>query len=201
MAKHFQVIITDTTLTITRDQAAIDAEAALDGIYVIRTSVPAGTLDTAGVVTAYKDLSHIERDWRNIKVDDLALRPIHHRLEDRVKAHVLICMLAEYLVWHLRRALAPLTYTDQHPPQRTNPVAPAQRSTTAARKASRQHDEHDQPYHSFRGLLTHLATLTRNDLRYGDHDTDPVIPTLTIATPTQRRAFELIGAAIPVTLT
>jgi hypothetical protein len=201
MAKHFQVTITDTTLTITRDQAAIDAEAALDGIYVIRTNVAADTLDPAGAVAAYKNLSHLERDWRNIKIDDLDLRPIHHRLTERVQAHVLICMLAQYLVWHLRHALAPLTYTDEHPPTRSNPVAPAQRSETAQRKASRQHDHDNQPYHSFRGLLTHMATLTRNDLRYGDHNTDPIIPTLTIATPTQRRAFELIGATIPITLT
>jgi hypothetical protein len=201
MAKHFQVTITDQSLSITRDQAAVQAEAALDGIYVIRTSVSADTLDAPGAVAAYKDLSHLERDWRNIKIDDLALRPIHHRLEDRVKAHVLICMLAQYLVWHLRRALAPLTYTDQHPPTRSNPVAPAQRSTTAARKASRHHDQHNQPYHSFRGILTHMATLTRNDLRYGDHDSDPVIPTLAVPTATQRRAFELVGAPIPVTLT
>jgi hypothetical protein len=201
MAKHFTVTITDTTLTITRDQAAIDAETALDGIYVIRTSVTADILDTADVVTAYKNLSHVERAWRNIKVDDLSLRPIHHRLEQRVKAHVLICMLAEYLVWHLRRALAPLTYTDEQPPTRDNPVAPAQRSSAAARKASRHHDTHDQPYRSFRGLLAHLATLTRNDLRYGPDDNAPVVPTLAIPTPTQRRVFDLLGAPLPVTLT
>jgi hypothetical protein len=200
MAKHFDIAITDTTLTITRRQANIDAEAALDGIYVIRTSVTADKLDPDSVVTAYKNLSHLERDWRNIKVDDLDLRPIHHRLADRVKAHVLICMLAEYLTWHLRRVLAPLTYTDERPPARSNPVAPAQRSTAAARKASRQRDEHDQPYYSFRGLLTHLATLTRNDLRYGQKPTDPVIPTLAIPTRTQRRAFELLGATIPLAL-
>jgi hypothetical protein len=200
VGKHFTLHIGETTLSYQRDQARIDAEAALDGIYVIRTSVSSDKLDPAGVVTAYKNLSHIERDWRNIKVDDLDLRPIHHRLADRVKAHVLICMLAEYLTWHLRHDLAPLTYTDEQPPTRTNPVAPAQRSAAAARKASHQHDHHDQPYHSFRGLLTHLATLTRNDIRYGRNDSDPVIPTLAVPTPTQRRAFDLIGATIPVTL-
>jgi hypothetical protein len=111
MAKHLDIAITDTTLTVTRRQAAIDAEAAeaaLDGIYVIRTSVPADRLDPAGVVTAYKNLSNVERDLRIIKIDDLDLRPIHHRLNDRVKAHILICMLAAYLVWHLRRAWTPL---------------------------------------------------------------------------------------------
>jgi hypothetical protein len=200
MAKHFTITITDTSLTITRDQASIDAEAALDGIYVIRTSVATDILDPTDVVLAYKNLSHVERDWRNIKVDDLDLRPIHHWLEDRVKAHVLICMLAQYLVWHLRRALAPLTYTDERPPTRDNPVAPAQRSAAAARKASRHIDEHDQPLHSFRGLLAHLATLTRNDIQYGRDDTAPIVPTLAETTPTQRRAFDLLGAPVPVTL-
>ena len=200
MAKHFTVAITDTSLSITRNQASIDAETALDGIYVIRTSVTADKLDTSGVVVAYKNLSHVERDWRNIKVDDLDLRPIHHRLEDRVKAHVLICMLAEYLTWHLRRALAPLTYTDETPPTRDNPVAPAKRSAATARKANRHRDEHDQPLHSFRGLLTHLATLTRNDIQYGTDNNTPIVPTLAVPTPTQRRVFELLGAPIPIAL-
>jgi Transposase DDE domain len=197
MAKHLDVAITDATLTITRRQASIDAEAVLDGIYVIRTSVPADQLDAAGVVTAYKNLSHVERDFRTIKVDDLDLRPIHHRLEDRVKAHVLICMLAAYLVWHLRQAWAELTYTDEHPPTRDNPAAPAQRSSHAARKASRHRDEHGQPLRGFRGLLDHLATLTRNDIQHGNH---AVVPTLTIPTPTQRRAFELLDTTIPLSL-
>jgi hypothetical protein len=110
-------------------------------------------------------------------------------------------MLAGYLVWHLRKAWAPLTYTDEQPPTRTDPVAPAQRSNTATRKASRHRDQHNQPLHSFQGLLAHLATLTRNDIRYG-HDTDaPIIATLTVPTDTQRRAFELLGAPVPITLT
>jgi hypothetical protein len=200
MAKHFQPTITNTGLTIERNQAQVDAEAALDGIYVLRTSVPAEQLDTPGVVFAYKNLAHVERDFRSLKTDDLDLRPIHHRLEDRVRAHVLICTLAAYLTWHLRRAWAPLTFTDEHPPTRDNPVAPATRSAAAARKASRHRDEHDQPVRSFRGLLQHLATLTRNDIAYGDHDNPPVVPTLALPTPTQRRAFELLGAPIPLTL-
>jgi hypothetical protein len=200
MAKHFTITITEDSLTISRNQASIDAESALDGIYVIRTSVPANTLDPADVVIAYKNLSHVERDWRNIKVDDLDLRPIHHWLEDRVKAHVLICMLAQYLVWHLRHALAPLTYTDEAPPTRANPVAPAQRSAAAARKSSRHVNEHDQPLYSFRGLLAHLATLTRNEVRYGRDSNVPVVLTLASSTPTQRRAFELLGTNVPLTL-
>ena len=200
MAKHFDVTITDTTLRIARRTDQIAAEAALDGIYVLRTNVPAHTLPANGVVTAYKNLAHVERDFRTIKVDDLQLRPIHHRLEDRVRAHVLIAMLAAYLVWHLRRAWAPLTFTDEHPPERDNPVAPARRSTAATRKASRQQDEHDQPVRSFRGLLEHLATLTRNDIRYGTDTDGPIVPTLALPTPTQRRAFELLDQPIPLTL-
>jgi transposase len=100
MAKHFDIAVTDTTLTITRRQADIDAEAGLDGIYVIRTSLAAGTLEPAGIVDAYKDLSHVERDFRTMKATDLDMRPIHHRLEDRVRAHVLLATLAAYLVWH-----------------------------------------------------------------------------------------------------
>ena len=134
MAKHLQVTITDTTLSIERDTAKIDAEARLDGIYILRTSVPADQLDAAGVVVAYKNLAHVERDFRSIKVDDLDLRPVYHRLADRVRAHMLVCMLAAYLTWHLRKTLAPLTYTDEQPPTRDNPVAPATRSTAAARK-------------------------------------------------------------------
>jgi hypothetical protein len=198
MAKHFHVQITDTSLTITRRLDQISAEAALDGIYVIRTSVPADRLNPAAAVTAYKQLAHVERDFRSIKTIDLDLRPIHHRLEDRVRAHVLICMLAAYLVWHLRKAWAPLTYTDEHPPQPDNPVAPAKRSPTAARKASRHRDHHDQPLRDFHGLLDHLATLTRNDLQYDTNG--PVVPTLTEPTPTQRQAFNLINTTIPLTL-
>jgi hypothetical protein len=197
VGKHFHRAITDTSLTYHRDTAAIDAEAALDGIYVLRTSVPAADLDAAGVVTGYKNLANVERDFRSIKTDDLDLRPIHHRLTDRVKAHVLICMLACYLTWHLRKTWAPLTFTDEQPPQRDNPVAPAQRSDHAQAKASRQHDPHGNPLRSFRGLLDHLATLTRNQIRYAGTDTE--IPMLTEATPDQRRAFDLLQAPIPLT--
>jgi hypothetical protein len=199
MAKHFEVTITDTTLTVTRNSAQIQAEAALDGIYVLRTTVPAHTLDSAGVVGAYKNLAHLERDFRTIKVDDLDLRPIFHRLEDRVRAHMLIVMLAAYLTWHLRRTLAPLTFTDTDRPALTDPVAPAARSATAARKASRRKDPDDQPVRSFRTLLDHLATLTRNDIRYGGAH-GPIVPTLATPTPPQRRAFELLNTAIPLNL-
>jgi Transposase DDE domain len=198
VAKHFEVTITDTSLTVTRKQDQIDAEAAFDGIYVLRTPVPASQLSAPGVVTAYKNLARLERDFRHIKADDLDLRPIYHRLEDRVKAHVLICMLACYLVWHLRKAWAPLTFSDEHPPERANPLAPARRSAAAQAKASSQHDQAGQPYRSFGGLLEHLATLTRNQVRFAGASAE--VPMLAEATPGQRYAFELIGAPIPVTL-
>ena len=197
VGKHFRRDITDTTFTYHRDQAGIDAEAALDGIYVLRTSVPATELDPAAVVESYKNLAHVERDFRSIKPDDLDLPPIHHRLDERVRAHVLICLLACYLVWHLRKAWAPLTFTDEHPPARDNPIAPAQRSPQAQAKASTQHDANGNPLRSFRGLLDHLATLTRNDIHY--HGTNATVPTLAEPTPDQRRAFDLIGTPIPLT--
>jgi hypothetical protein len=197
-AKHFEVTITDTTLAIERRQDRIDAEAALDGFYVLRTPIPADELDAPAVVAAYKNLKYVERDFRHIKSDDLDLRPVFHRLEERVRAHVLICMLACYLTWHLRRAWAPLTFTDQEPPQQDNPVTPARRSAAAQAKASCQHDPAGQPYRSFRGLLEHLATLTRNQVRYTG--TDVTIAMLAEPTSAQRQAFELIGAPIPLTL-
>jgi hypothetical protein len=197
-AKHFGVAITDTSLAVTRRQAQIDTEAALDGFYVLRTPVPAAQMDAPAVVTAYKNLKYVERDFRSIKADDLDLRPVFHRLEERVKAHVLICMLACYLTWHLRRAWAPLTFTDQNPPAPANPVAPARRSAAAQAKASAQHDAAGRPYRSFRGLLNHLATLTRNQVRFAGAST--TVPMLTEPAPAQRHAFDLIGAPIPLTL-
>jgi Transposase DDE domain len=197
VGKHFRRTITDTTFTYARDHTAITAQAALDGIYVLRTSAPTGDLDAAGVVESYKNLAHIERDFRSIKTDDLDLRPIHHRLTGRVEAHVLICLLACYLTWHLRKAWAPLTFTDERPPHRDNPVAPAQRSPAAQAKASRQQHPDGTPLRSFRGLLDHLGTLTRNQIRY--HGTNTEIPTLAEPTPDQRRAFDLIGTPIPLT--
>ncbi len=198
VAKHFTLTITDDSLTVERKQDQIRAEARLDGIYVIRTPVPAGDLDAAGTVTAYKNLSRVERDFRHIKSDDLDLRPVFHRLEHRVKGHVLICMLAAYLTWHLRQAWAPLTYTDEEPPAPANPVAPARRSASAQAKASHQHDQDGRPYRSFQGLLAHLGTLTRNELRFAG--TPATIPVLAEPTSEQRQAFALIGAAIPLTL-
>src|SRR4029077_17165810 len=154
-------------------------------------------LDPAAVVESYKNLANVERDFRIIKTDDLDLRPIHHRLEDRVKAHVLICLPACYLIWHLRKAWAPMTFTDEHPPERDNPVAPPQRSPDPDAKPPPQHHPAGNPLRSFGGLLDPLAPLTRNQIRY--HGTDTEIPMLTEATPDQRRAFHLINTPIPLT--
>ena len=198
MAKHFDVAITDASLVIERKEDQIRDEARLDGIYVIRTPVPQAGLGPAQAVTACKNLKYIERDFRHIKSDDLDLRPVFHRLEKRVKGHVLICMLAAYLTWHLRQAWAPLTYTDEEPPVQASPVAPARRSAAAEAKASRQHDEHGRPYLSYQGLLDHLGTLTRNELCFPG--TPATIPVLTQPASRQKEAFDLIGAAIPLTL-
>ena len=143
--KHFAVTITEDSLAVEHRQDRIDAEAALDGFYVLRTPVPAAELDAPAVVTAYKNLKYVERDFRHIKADDLDLRPVFHRLEERVKAHVLICMLACYLTWHLRHAWAPLTFTDETPPAPDNPVAPARRPAAAQAKASYQCDQAGRP--------------------------------------------------------
>ena len=150
------------------------------------------------MVTAYKNLKYVERDFRHIKSDDLDLRPVFHRLEERVKAHVLICMLACYLTWHLRRAWAPLTFTDENPPAPADPVAPAPRSPPPRPRPPASTTQTGRPYRSFRGLLGHLATLTRNQVRFAG--TRATVPMLAEPTSTQRDAFDLIGAPIPLTL-
>ena len=183
---------------MTRRQDQIDTEAALDGFYVLRTPLPAAELDAPGVVTAYKNLKYVERDFRHIKSDDLDLRPIWHRLEERVKAHVLICMLACYLTWHLRRAWAPLTFTDEHPPAAGQPGSPRPPLPRCAGQ-SLQPARRGRPYRSFRGLLDHLATMARNQVQFAG--TQITVPMLTEPTSTQREAFTLIGAPVPLTLT
>ena len=200
MAKHYLLDITDDQFTFTRNQDQITAEAALDGIYVIRTTIGPEQMDAAKVVATYKSLARVERDFRSIKSIDLDLRPIHHWTESRVRAHVFICMLAAYLTWHLRQAWAPLTFTDENRPKAADPVAPAQRSHAADAKAATKTATDELPATSFTALLDHLGSLARVDLRYGDNNTGPTVPTLAEPTPTQRRAFELLGAPIPLTL-
>ncbi len=196
VAKHFLLDIGPERLAWRRDEDKIAAEATLDGIYVIRTSVPATTLDTATAVTAYKNLKHVERDFRITKADDLDLRPIHHYLAGRVRGHVLICMLACYLTWHLRQALAELTFTDQHIPQPADPVAPAQRSDQAKAKDRARHNHDGLPVYRYRDLLAHLATLDRQTITFAGRP----IQKLTTPTPVQRRAFELLGATVPLAI-
>ncbi len=196
VAKHFLREVTDSTFTYRRNEDKISAEAALDGIYVIRTSVADETLNSTQAVTAYKDLKYVERDFHIIKADDLDLRPIHHYLNKRVRAHVLICMLAAYLTWHLREALAELTFTDQHIPDRDDPVAPAQRSPQAKTKDATKHTPEGLPLHRYKDLLQHLSTLDRQVINFGGQR----IEKITTPTPVQRRVFELLGTSIPVTL-
>lgn len=196
VGKHFIREISDTTFSFRRDQDTLDAEAALDGFYVIRTSVPGGILDAAAVVTAYKDLKHVERDFRITKADDLDLRPIYHYLQDRVRGHVLICMLACYLTWHLRNALAELTFTDQDIPLASDPVLPAQRSHAARAKDAAKLNGDKLPVRKYGDLLDHLSTLSRQVISFSGQK----IQKLTNPTPVQRRAFELLGAPVPLTL-
>ena len=198
MGKHFRVTITDTTLTVTRDQAGIDAEAALDGIYVIRGTPLPEALDTPDMIRAYKSLANVEKDFRSIKTIDIDLRPVYHHLEGRVRGHVFLCFLAAHLTWHLRRTLAELTYTDETPLTREDPVAPAVRSQAAKTKTNNRTSTTGLPLHTYQNLLNHLATLTRNDIQYGSNA--PVIPTLAEPTPVQRRVFDLLGTPVPTTL-
>ena len=197
MAKHYTLDITENAFTYHLDQEHIDAEAALDGIYVIRTSLPAESLDTPGVITSYKNLAFVERDFRIIKVDDLDLRPIFHYLSGRVRSHVFLCMLAAYITWHLRHTLAPLTYADEHIPHRSDPVAPAQRSVSAKTKDAGKKTPDGLPTQSFRDLLEHLSKLDRETINFAGQR----IEKITNPTPIQRRVFELIGVPIPMTLT
>jgi transposase len=188
--KHFELEITDTSFGFRRNQERIAAERALDGIYVLRTSVSAETLSTAEVVRAYKQLKEVERAFRTIK-GPLELRPIHHRLEERVKAHVFLCMLAYYLTWHLRQALKPLLFDDEEPPRRPDPVAKATRSEAAERKARSKRTAGGEPCHSLATLLDELATRTRNTIRL--HHSEASFDQLTQPTPIQARALELIA--------
>lgn len=195
MGKHFRLEITETAFTYERDQGAITAEAALDGIYVIRTSVPAPRLSAADAVGAYKNLDFVERAFRSIKGLDLQVRPIYHHLADRVRGHVFLCLLAYYVEWHLRRALAPMLFMEEDraaaQQERGSVVKPARRSRAAARKVQRQHTDDGIPVHSLRTLLKDLATLSKNTVRFGD----ATFERLTVPTPVQQRAFDLLGVS------
>ena len=191
MAKHFELTITGASFSYSRNSASIQKEAALDGFYVLRTSVPAESLDTGAAVLAYKSLSQVERAFRSLKTVDLEVRPIHHRLAERVRAHVFLCMLAYYVTWHMHQALAPMLFEDHDKDSaakgRTSPVAPAQVSAAAKAKAASRKTADGQPVHSFRTLLQDLATLTRNTVRFGDA---PPVTMLAKPTAMQQGVFE-----------
>ena len=193
MRKHFQIEITDTTFTYTRDTAGIAAEAALDGFYILRTSLTENDLPAGDVVRAYKNLEQAERAFGSIKGPDLQIRPIHHRLADRVRAHVLICMLAYYLTWHLKAAWKPLLFTDEHRQSSPDPVAKAVRSPAAQQKAQTKRTSTGQPAHSYRTLLAELATQTRNTTRL--HGANSTFEKLTQPTALQTQALKLAANA------
>jgi len=201
MAKHFDITITDHDLAFERKTAAIEAEALLDGIYVLRTDVEPAVLNISATVSAYKKLANVERAFRSIKSVDLEVRPIHHRRAERVRAHVLLCMLAYYLEWHMRQALKPILFDDHDKAAadaaRASIVAKAERSSAADRKAATKHTADGGPVHSFRSLLDDLATVTRNVMAMPQRldATFVLYPKLTRA---QDRAFQLLD--VPVRL-
>jgi hypothetical protein len=187
--KHFQVEITDTAFRFARNQERIASEAALDGIYVLRTSVAEAALSAPEVVRAYKQLKEVERAFRTLK-GPLELRPIHHRLDERVRAHVFLCLLSYYLAWHLRQAWKPLLFDDEQPPPQADPVAKARRSTQAEQKARSKRTATGDRCHSLATLLDELATRTRNTIRL--HGSGASFEQLTQPTPTQAHALALL---------
>jgi hypothetical protein len=199
MAKHFDVTITDDDVAFARKTAQIGAEAALDGVYVLRTSLEPETLDATATVKAYKQLARVERAFRCLKTVDIEVRPIHHRRPHRVRAHVFLCMLAYYLEWHMRQALKPILFDDHDEAgadaARTSIVAKAKRSKAADRKAAVKRTEDGLPVHSFRSLFGDLATVTRNTMAMASQSdaTCVLYPQLT---PVQARAFQLLDATV-----
>src|SRR5262247_812493 len=198
MGKHFRCEITDTAFHYARNPHSITAEAALDGLYIVRTSVPRDLLSTADTVRAYKSLATVERAFRSLKTVDLHVRPIGHRLAERVRAHVFLCMLAYYVEWHMRQALAPLLFDDDDKAageaRRASVVAPAQRSPRAQRKTRTRRTDEGLPIHSFQTLLADLATVTQKRIRLGASRTETTM--LTTPTPLQPRAFDLLQVAL-----
>jgi transposase len=196
VAKHFVLEITETSFTYTRDEEKIAAEAALDGIYVVRTSLPESAMGAEEVVGSYKGLSTVERAFRSFKAVDLHVRPIHHYLPERVRAHIFLCMLAYYVEWHMRRRLAPLLFDDEDRAEaealRDSIVAPAQVSASARRKAHTLRTADGLPVHSLRTLLQALSRLGKSRLRVRLADSEP-IEKLAQATPLHEKAFSLLG--------
>jgi len=188
--KHFQLVIEDNRFEYSRKQEQIDAEAALDGFYVLRTNLKEQTLAAPLVVRSYKQLAHAERAFRTLKGPELEIRPVRHRREDRVRAHAFLCLLAYYLEWHLRAAWAPLLYTDEQPPLAADPVAKAERSPQAKRKASTKRTTDGETCHSFPSLLAELALIVRNTNRV--RESQATFDTITQPNRTQARALQLL---------
>jgi hypothetical protein len=199
MGKHFQLHIEDDSFRHERKTANIEREQSLDGIYVIRTSVREQALSGQQVVASYKSLSGVERAFRSLKSVDLHVRPIHHRLPDRVRAHILLCMLAYYVEWHMRQRLASILFDDDDKPQaqatRRSIVAPAQRSAAAKRKAFTKQTADGLPVHSFQTLLGDLATIVKNRIQPADKSI-PAFDMLTQPTALQQRAFDLLNVSL-----
>jgi transposase len=199
MGKHFELRIEEDSFHYQRKQANIEREQNLDGIYVIRTSVTADALSSEQVVASYKSLSGVERAFRSLKTVDLHVRPIHHRLPDRVRAHILLCMLAYYVEWHMRQLLAPILFDDHDKPQaqaaRASIVAPAQRSDAARRKATTKKTDDGLTVHSFQTLLGDLATIVKNRILPKDKKI-PAFDMLTTPTALQQHAFDLLGVTL-----
>jgi hypothetical protein len=196
VAKHFALTIADRSFTFQRKHDSIAAEAALDGLYIIRTCVSAAQMNAPDCVRHYKSLANVERAFRSLKTVDLKVRPIHHRLADRVRAHILLCMLAYYVEWHMREAWRELMFadTDQAAKATRDPVAPARRSTAALAKVASHTLEDGTPAHSFATLLSELATIVRNTCRAPNAGSDaPTFDLLTKPNPKQQRALELVG--------
>ena len=190
--------ISDDGLQYARKTEKIQAEAALDGIYVIRTSVPAELFDSQQTVAAYKRLAKVEKAFRSLKTTDLKIRPIFHHLADRVRAHAFLCMLAYYVEWHMRQLLEPILFDDDDKKaaegKRRSVVAPAERSDRALKKAAEKRTEDDFPVHSFQSLLRDLATLTKNYVQAKIEGAPPFIQ-YTMPTRLQQRAFDLLHVA------
>jgi hypothetical protein len=197
VAKHFEITITENSFSYARKEQQIRDEAALDGLYVIRTDVPAEQMSAEQTVRNYKSLSLVERAFRSLKTIDLNVRPIHHRKAERVRAHVLLCMLAYYVEWHMRQALAPLIFDDHERTAaqalRPSIVAPARRSPAALSKAATLRTEDGFTVQSFRDLLAQLGTIVHNQMRRHDGPEDETFPMITRPNPHQRRALDLLG--------
>lgn len=195
VAKHFSLEFTDTGFTFCIREERVAAEAALDGLYVIRTPLPKARTTDEQAVRDYKKLSNVERAFRSIKSIDLHVRPIHHHLERRVRAHIFLCMLAYYVEWHMREAWRSITFADEDQDAKLHraPVAPANRSAAALEKVHTKRLVDGSPAHSFRTLLADLATITRSTFApVGDKKAAHTFTMVTVPTPQQERAFELL---------